>query len=63
MEVCNLDNANVLPNLPRMKSNPKRRNLGKYYDFYKDFGHNTDECRELKMPSKMLLGEGILSTT
>lgn len=48
MEVRNQSNANFLLNPPYMKSNPKRRELGKYCDINQDFKHNTNEYKELK---------------
>lgn len=39
-----------------IKASPKRMDQGLYYTFYKDIGHDTDNCRHLKVKIDCLGG-------
>ena len=43
-----------------MRSNPEVRNKRKYCHFHKDYGHDTNECHDLKNQVKNLIQQGKL---
>ncbi|RWW75021.1 hypothetical protein BHE74_00016989, partial [Ensete ventricosum] len=32
----------------RIKTKPEKRDRGRYYRFHREYGHDTEECRDLK---------------
>ena len=45
---------------PRMKTNPDKRDNRKYYNYHKDHGYNTDQCRQLEEDTEALIRKGYL---
>ena len=43
-----------------LHSSPNVRNKNKYYQFHKDHGHNTEDCRDLKEQVEELIRKGKL---
>ena len=43
-----------------MKGDPNKCNRNKYYRFYRDHGHDTDECFDLKQQIENLIRQGKL---
>ena len=43
-----------------MHSSPNVRNKNKYCWFHKDYGHNTEDCRDLKEQIEELIRKGKL---
>ena len=43
-----------------MKGDPNKRNRNKYCRFYRDHGHDTDECFDLKQQIENLIRQGKL---
>ena len=44
----------------KMKGYPNKRNKNKYFRFYKDHGHDTDKCSDLKQQIENLIRQGKL---
>ena len=44
----------------QMKSDPATRDNTKYYEFYRDYGHRTDKCIQLKREIEYLIQRGYL---
>ena len=44
----------------KIKTDPRRKNKNKYYDFYRDHGHNTEDCFQLKKQIADLIKRGYL---
>ena len=44
----------------KMKGDPNKRNRNKYCRFHKDYGHDTDECFDLKQQIENLIRQGKL---
>nr|GEZ36804.1 hypothetical protein [Tanacetum cinerariifolium] len=53
--------ANKFQSPPPMVTPVEKRNSNKFYDFYNDKGHSTDECMQLKKQIEELVREGKLS--
>ena len=46
----------------KMKGDPNKRNRNKYCCFHRDYGHDTDECFDLKQQIKNLIRQGKLKS-
>ena len=44
----------------KMKGDPNKRSKNKYCRFHRDYGHNTDECYDLKQQIENLIRQGKL---
>ena len=44
----------------KMKGDPNKHNQNKYYRFYRDHGHDTDECFDLKQQIENIIRQGKL---
>ena len=44
----------------QLKTDPAKRDMTKYFDFYKDHGHRTDDCIQLKKEIEFLIRRGHL---
>ena len=44
----------------KMKGDPNKRNRNKYYRFYRDHGHDTNKCFDLKQQIENLIRQGKL---
>lgn len=44
----------------KMKSDPNKRDDGKFYRFHDDHGHNVDECIHLKRQIETFIQQGCL---
>ena len=43
-----------------MKGDPSKQNKSKYCRFHRDYGHDTDECYDLKQHIEVLIKQGKL---
>ena len=50
----------VLTFLGKLKSDPNKRSRNKYCRFYRDHGHDTADCYDLKQQIKALIRQGKL---
>ena len=46
----------------KMKGDPNKRNRNKYCRFHRDYGHDTDECFDLKQQVENLIRQGKLKS-
>ena len=46
----------------KMKGDPNKRNRSKYCRFHRDYGHDTDECFDLKQQVENLIRQGKLKS-
>ena len=51
---------NLIKKLVKLKSLPEKRNRDKYCRYYKDHGHDTEDCFKLKIAIKRLIDKGHL---
>nr|GEZ34351.1 hypothetical protein [Tanacetum cinerariifolium] len=57
----NKEGSKTFEQPPRMIRRKLPRNMSKYYHFYKDHGHDTNQCRELRYQIKETVKSGQLS--
>ena len=52
---------NLLKKLGKMKSLPEKRNRDKYCRYYRDHGHDTEDCFRLKIAIEKFIEAGHLA--
>ena len=60
MEIRGRGNTNVLPAPPRMRNNLRRIESGKYCNFHRDYGHDTNYCNQLRDAIEDAIRKGYL---
>ncbi|GAA0161349.1 hypothetical protein LIER_17685 [Lithospermum erythrorhizon] len=55
-----IEDKNLLPKTMRMRSAPGRRDKNRYYEYHREHGHDTNECRILKAELEKLIKRGYL---
>ena len=58
--LCEVRNEQFLRWPTQMKSDPVTRDNSKYCEFYRDYGHRTDDCIQLKREIEYLIRNGYL---
>lgn len=56
-----IQDRNIINWLSKLRGNPNLRDRKKYCYFYRDYGHDTKECKTLKDEIKALIEGGYLS--
>ena len=57
---AHLENKNLLPRDPKLRYPGVRNTSNKYCDYHRDYGHDTDDCRQLKVEIEKLIQRGHL---
>ncbi|GAA0168761.1 hypothetical protein LIER_40630 [Lithospermum erythrorhizon] len=55
-----IDYKNLLPKPIRMRSAPGRRDKNRYYEYHREHGHDTNECRIIKSEIEKLIKKGYI---